>query len=597
MNPVIKAQLSNYATSASLQQLSESDQFEVYTVFSVLCGLLGESVDPVDVHLQGCEFGTDGVAILLQGELVRNADEVAEKLEYVTNPSIDFVFFQSKTGAGFDYGDVSKFFDSIKEFFSGGMAGESEQLDDLIAAMNVVYARGVGRKNPSIRAYYATTGNYDEPRRIERLRENFLTEMSDLNIFDRDAIEANFVGAAQLQNCYRAATTSAEVEIDFPRNVVMPDNDKVDEAYIGYLTADQLSKLFIIRGEDGSVVGVNKSVFFDNIRDYNPKSDINIEIKKSVSELGGGDFIFKNNGITVVAKSTKRTGDRFKIEDFQIVNGCQTSNIIFDLLYGPDATFQETEKLSAEISVPFRLIGSKHNDFVGSIIIGTNRQNPVKAEQFWALRPFMKSFEEYASSTSADEVIYFERRENQYRGQDVERVRIVQPSTMMKALAAVVLYQPHRAGRDYRGIVSEYEKKLFHDDHDVRIYHAACYLHYRIEFLWRNQRLNTDLKVYRFYILTAIGLVVTQGENLFSLKASKVEKVVGKLLDIAKDELLFCDIAVKASNMVRKVQSKIGPVSSDKARDTLRNEAVANQFKSDWQHYASENLDEWFYRS
>jgi AIPR protein len=79
------------------------------------------------------------------------------------------------------------------------------------------------------------------------------------------------------------------------------------------------------------------------------------------------------------------------------------------------------------IQVPFRLIGSKDDDFVSSIIVGTNQQNLVRDEQFWALRPFMKSFEEYCRNLDPEEVIYFERRDNQYRNQDIERTRIMQP--------------------------------------------------------------------------------------------------------------------------------------------------------------------------
>lgn len=78
--------------------------------------------------------------------------------------------------------------------------------------------------------------------------------------------------------------------------------------------------------QDG-VRHINRSLFYDNVRDFNPESEIN---KKIISELESGDnasFVFKNNGITVVSKSIDRKGDTFTIEDYQIVNGCQTTNI------------------------------------------------------------------------------------------------------------------------------------------------------------------------------------------------------------------------------------------------------------------------------
>lgn len=454
MNPVIKAQLGAYAKSNQIEKYPDNVQFEIYSIFSVLSGHLGENVDAYDVHLSGDEFGLDGIAILIQGEIVKNRQDAEDKLEAINNPSVEFIFFQSKTGTSFDYGNISKFYDAISQFFDGDLAGESKDVDDLISTKDIVYERGIGKKNPKLSCYYITTGNYESPNRIEKLKNNFISEMEETNIFDSNSITVEFVGARQLQQWYRAATSAVDVEIEFPKNVVLPSNDHVDEAYIGYIDAKNLMRLCTSEDTQGNIIGINRSVFFDNIRDYDPNSKINKSIKNSVRDGGGNEFIFRNNGITVVAKNIDRTGDKFRIEDFQIVNGCQTSNVIFDLIYG-DENNDPSDDLGEAIYVPFRLIGSKDDDFVSSIIVGTNRQNPVRDEQFWALRPFMKSFEEYCRGLDADNIIYFERRENQYRRQNVERTRVMQPSALMKAVAAALLAQPHRAARDYRGILAE----------------------------------------------------------------------------------------------------------------------------------------------
>jgi ribosomal protein S18 len=329
----------------------------------------------------------------------------------------------------------------------------------------------------------------------------------------------------------------------------------------------------------GCVVAINKSVFFDNIRDYDPKSKINVEIKESVKSFGGDDFVFRNNGVTVVSKNIDRTADRFKLEDYQIVNGCQTSNIIFDMLFGVDKAEYDDLHLDQTIAVPFRLIGSKDDDFVASIIVGTNKQNPVKEEQFWALRPFMKNFEEYARSVDPDEIIYFERRENQYRGQPVERVRIIQASIMMKALAAAILYQPHRAARDYRGISAEYDKMLFQEDHDVRVYHAACFLYYRLEFLWRNQKIDSKLKTFRFYILCAVGIMITSGQAVFNMKKTKIEKVARNMIDLSKDEEALKTVVSRTHNVIEKRLGGISAASQEKVRDSIRSESFSNEFR------------------
>lgn len=313
---------------------TQENQFEIYSIFAVLSGLLGESIDAYDVHLIGDEFGIDGVAIVIQGEIVKNRQEAEEKLSTIKNPSVEFIFFQSKTSTSYDYGDISKFFDAVSDFFDGSLNDESPAIEDCFGAMESIYEKGTGRRNPRISCYYIATGNYEEPARIEKLRAAFRAQLEEKNIFDPSAILVEIVGARDLQAWYRAATSSVEVEIEFPRNVVMPDNGHVEEAYIGYIDAKNLIKLFTTFDENGQAIGINRAVFFDNIRDYDAKSKINQSIKEGVINDGGAEFVFRNNGITVVSRNIDRTGDKFRLEDCQIVNGCQTSNVIYDLLLG-----------------------------------------------------------------------------------------------------------------------------------------------------------------------------------------------------------------------------------------------------------------------
>lgn len=580
MNPVIRAQLREFAKANSITAEHHDTQFEIYSIFSVLTGLLGESIDAYDVHLKGDEFGLDGIAVVIQGEAVHTRQEAEEKLGSIHNPSIEFIFFQAKTSTHYDYGDISKFFDAISGYFSGDLRGESPAVDDLIGAMEAIYEKGVGKRNPKLSCYYIATGNYEEPTKIERLRDHFRASLQEENIFDSNTIGIEFVGARELQQWYRAATSSVEVEIEFPRNVVMPSNDHVEEAYIGYIDAKNLLKLYTHKDGEGNVIGINRAVFFDNIRDYDAKSKINVSIKEGVRLSGGAEFVFRNNGITVVSKNIDRTGDKFRLEDFQIVNGCQTSNVIFDLVYGETKSNQQGKNdLIKDIQVPFRLIGSKDDEFVSSIILGTNRQNPVRDDQFWALRPFMKSFEEYCRNLDPEEIIHFERRDNQYRTQDVERTRIMQPSVLMKAIAACLLFHPQRAARDYRGILSEYENSIFLDDHDVRVYHSVAYLYYRLEFLWRNQRIDSNYKTFRYYILAGIGLRLTGGKLVFDLRKPKIASFADNLISLSKDEDSLKASVEHVVSVVGERLAEMGVTSQEKIRDTIRSETFSNTFR------------------
>jgi hypothetical protein len=175
------------------------------------------------------------------------------------------------------------------------------------------------------------------------------------------------VGAKVLQDGFRSATNSISQEIEFKNPLTLPEHSKVQQAFIGYISAKELIKLASVETADGNT-RINRAVFFDNVRDYNDASEIN---KSILAEPQNGDqssFIFKNNGVTAVAKTVSRKGDTFTLDDYQIVNGCQTCNILFQAGNGS----------TNGVFVPFRLIESQDADFVSTVIVGANKQNEVK---------------------------------------------------------------------------------------------------------------------------------------------------------------------------------------------------------------------------
>ena len=107
---------------------------------------------------------------------------------------IAFTFIQAKRSESYDYGDMSKFFDAVFGFFTGGMDGESEQLDDLIAAKDTVFKSAL-RKNPDLFCYFTSTGKYEKVDRIDKLIVK-QPGLKDISLFDRVHIE--IIGA---ENC------------------------------------------------------------------------------------------------------------------------------------------------------------------------------------------------------------------------------------------------------------------------------------------------------------------------------------------------------------------------------------------------------------
>ncbi|MGX7895686.1 AIPR family protein [Tsuneonella sp. HG222] len=570
MNPVVKAQAGQFKIDESLHHLKESEVFESYTIYSVLSSQLGNSVDPLRAHLKGDEFGLDGAAVIIQGNLATDTDEANALLEDVRNPEVEFVFFQSKTGTGYDYGDIGKLFDAVVEFFQDELVGESDQLDDLIDVKNLVYRKAVTRNNPGLRIYYATTGSYRKPTKIEKLIRDRTAKLQELSIFDNSRIVVEMLGADQLQAFYRSATRSTQVKIEFPRQVPLPKNPKVQQGFIGFLEAKELVKMVSVYDEDGQTIGINRFVFFDNVRDYNEGSSLNKKISGTIEKHEGHDFVFRNNGVTVIAKSILQTAEEFRVEDYQIVNGCQTTNILFENRDNLD-----------DVYVPFRLIGSTDDTFISSIIVGTNSQNQIKEEQFLALLPFMKNLEEYAQSIDQHLQVFIERRENQYQREALERARIMPLAVLMKAVSATLLGQPNRSARDYKRIFKENSNIIFKENDDVRLYHAIAYLYYRLEFLWRNQRIDNALKIFRYYILWGVWQLAVGGATLVkNPKPRDVANAAKAVIDLASDEAKF-KRAVKQIGRILEEQSKqLSQENRERLRDAIRSDTFFASVKA-----------------
>lgn len=564
MNPIIKAQLNLFKETHSSETMNDSSFFEVMSIFSIENGVLGENIDPFKAHLKGSEFGIDGISISIQGSICIDIDEAEEILSIGKNHSSEFHFYQSKTSENLDYGNISKFLDAVYDFFTTCSLINGEQIENLIEVKNKIYAKSA-KTSPTIRCYYCTTGSGEISKEIDILIETNKQKLNNLNIFNE--IHIDIIGAKTIQNGFRSATNSSSAKLTFQKAITMPIHEKVEEAYIGYVPASEILNISLTDADQDGVRHINRTLFYDNVRDYNSDSDINKSIIKDLEQGDHSSFVFKNNGITIVSKNIDRKGDTFSLEDYQIVNGCQTTNILSQIKENTDNIF-----------VPLRLIGCSDPDFVSSIIIGTNRQNEVREDQFWAMKPFMKDLEEYCASQETEDRIYIERRDNQYRDLIIERTRIFRPSDLMKAAAAMFFYQPHRAARDHRGIRNEFSNLVFSENHNVELYHIAALALYKFDYLVRSSKVDRSRAIFRFYALYSLVRERWATPDILDASPKRQKNIKNEILSILKDNDLFTSKIDNIANHLEKIIDESGITTREKIRDYIRTEHVVDQF-------------------
>jgi len=181
----------------------------------------------------------------------------------------------------------------------------------------------------------------------------------------------------------------------------------------------------LITSEDGEIT---RGLFESNIRDFQGYNQVNDAIKATLASDHKARFVLMNNGITIIARVLRRTAHKFHIEDFQIVNGCQTSNILF-----------EHKDQIEDVMVPLRLISSDDENVIQSIVTATNQQTQLTREQLYAATEFPKALEQFFQTYNPPHRIYYERRSRQYYRLPVEKTLIVTQANMIRAFVGMFL--------------------------------------------------------------------------------------------------------------------------------------------------------------
>jgi hypothetical protein len=196
-----------------------------------------------------------------------------------------------------------------------------------------------------------------------------------------ESVRFKCLGANELQALYRKARNAISTQITFVDKAVVPEIPGVEQAYVGVLPAPEFIRLIENDNED-----VLASLFYDNVRHWQEWNSVNSEMRETINdEEKQLLFPLLNNGVTIVARRVQATGNRFLLEDYQVVNGCQTSYVLHE----------SRESLSDKVYVPVRIIATGDQEIRNSIIKATNRQTAVAEDQLFAMTEFPKKLELY----------------------------------------------------------------------------------------------------------------------------------------------------------------------------------------------------------
>jgi hypothetical protein len=376
---VTESLLNEFSAERGITHLPEDKRFEHFASFVTVGRHFSETFDTEDISV-GKATGIDAIAIIVNGELITDVESVKET-DLAGELDIMFIFVQADRSTSFDAGKTGGFGYAVVDFFKEKPTlPRNDEVTAAAAIMTELYNRSskFKRGNPICRLYYITTGTWNNDQVLEARRQNGISDLKGTNMFRE--VSFDMIGAESLQKLYRQTRNAIECEFVFDKQVPIPEIPGVTQAYLGFLPVPEFRK--IITDDRGDMIG---GLFNSNPRDWQGYNEVNDEIKATLDTDAKKRFVLMNNGITIIAREVRPTGSKFLIGDYQIVNGCQTSHILFE----------QADKDDPSVMVPVRLIGTRDEGVINSIIRATNRQTYVTEDQFYALEEFPKQLEDF----------------------------------------------------------------------------------------------------------------------------------------------------------------------------------------------------------
>lgn len=522
MDRIVQSYIDDFLKSQQIDEKDSSKQFEMFSSYCAVAQQYTEVFDLNDILTgAGGDCGIDGIAIIANGTIISSKEEVDDLIELNKGLSdMLFVFIQSKTSSGFSSGEMGTFGAGVVDFFSETPQFVRNQfIQEKSDLINYIFNKAVHFKSkPCCFLYYVTTGKWVDDQNCVARKNMIIHDLEEIDLFK----EVQFipVDVKLIQKYYRNTIDVIETEIDFSQKVLLPDIPKIKQSYLGYVDYEEYLKLIV--GDNGEI---RKNVFYDNVRDYQGDNEVNIEIAETIKSASN-KFILLNNGVTIICKKLTNLRNKFTLTDYQIVNGCQTSHVLY----------YNKEFINGNLQIPIKLIETLDEDTVNNIIKATNRQTQVTNEQLIALNEFHRQLEAFYQTFSGTQKLYYERRSKQYNYMtEVEKVRIVTISTQIKAAAAMFFDKPHLASRYYGRLLKSVDG-IFNEEHKLSPYYTCAYLLYKLEYLFRNKLLPAQYRKFRYHILMLIKYDFSDGK-VPNLNSNKIENVCKKILECANDNV------------------------------------------------------------
>lgn len=450
---ILLNQLLDQRLSEIGQGLTESEYFEIFSAEQVLKDddlsydeLASGIVDG------GGDGGIDSLYFFINDVPFNDDIDIAS---FKKNVSLRLTLIQSKTSSGFSEVAIEKMISSARDLFDLNKTlmdlaevYKQDLLNRISTFRNTFLALASKFPSVSFEYAYATKGTEIHPNVLRKVPE--LGKLIK-GFFNPVSFSFAFLTAADLlANARRSPSSTTSLRL--AENPISTGQ----EGFVCLVTLRDY--LEFITDDDGHL---RSYLFEGNVRDYQGKTEVNLEIRKTLETVASEDFWWLNNGVSIICSNASLTGKILTIEDAEIVNGLQSSREIYNALHAKDLSKEPRNLL-------VRLLKPQTQESRDRIIKATNSQTPIPAASLRATDKIHRDIEEYLYSKG----YFYDRRKNYYKNIGKPIKKIFGIPFVAQSVMACALTEPANARARPSSLIKSEDayKRIFNPYYPLDIY-------------------------------------------------------------------------------------------------------------------------------
>lgn len=534
MYVVTQSFFNDFKKAFDLEDLREDDSFELFATYCVVSKFIKtETITKellVDTNVgAGGDWGIDAIIVIVNGQVITSKEDLSELLKVNAEIRCRIICVQAKISENFNSAELGQTLAGIENILRD-VSGEkalpdaNDDINRFREIIKYVYentAKFQEFRNPELFVYYVSPGLYKAQNDfVSKLKStsDFVETTNLVSSFTPEVIDRHGIS-----EYYSNAKAKIEATITVERKLDLPEVEHVKEAYLLLLPFSEYRKLIL--DENGKL---RHQAFYENIRDFQGENTVNRGIAETLRRGDLALFTSMNNGITIITRAIQVTGKHILLKDYQIVNGCQTSNVLYRNLDVPGID---------DLVLSVKLICSIDKDIRDNIIVGTNSQTEVHREQLVSLLDALKYIENYYNAQKAFDKLYFERRSKQYSNGNEMKVpssRVITIAFQIQSFVAMMMGEPNHVRGYYGQIVQEFDKagrKIFSEDTNPALYYTSALAGYKMTEAFSKGKIHPRYKKIKFFVLYAFRLMCEKSK-LPAFNSNKVQEYCDHLCSI-----------------------------------------------------------------